>query len=46
VHGLAALWLSGRLAERIGEQDPRRLAAAVTGLFVEAVLVPSSDAQP
>jgi AcrR family transcriptional regulator len=38
VHGLAALWISGRLAERISEQDPRRLAAAVSGLFVEAVL--------
>jgi hypothetical protein len=42
VHGLAALWLSGRLAERISEQDPRRLAAAVTWLFVEAVLAPPS----
>jgi AcrR family transcriptional regulator len=42
VHGLAGLWLSGRLAERISEQDPRRLAAAVTWLFVEAVLAPPS----
>ena len=40
VHGLAALWLSGRLSERITEHDPRRLAAAVSGLFVEAVLPP------
>ncbi len=40
VHGLAALWLSGRLSERILEHDPRRLAAAVTELFVEAVLPP------
>jgi AcrR family transcriptional regulator len=38
VHGLSALWISGRLAERITEQDPRRLAAAVSDLFVEAVL--------
>jgi AcrR family transcriptional regulator len=40
VHGLAALWLSGRLPERIAEQDPHRLAAAVAALFVEAVLPP------
>jgi len=38
VHGLAALWLSGRLSERITEQDPHRLAAAVSEVFVEAVL--------
>jgi hypothetical protein len=38
VHGLSALWISGRLAERISEQDPRRLAAAVSDLFAEAVL--------
>ena len=38
VHGLSALWISGRLAERITEQDPQRLAAAVSDLFVEAVL--------
>lgn len=38
VHGLSALWISGRLAERISEQDPARLAAAVSGLFVDAVL--------
>src|SRR5215467_11452982 len=38
VHGLAALWLSGRLAERTAEPDPQRLSAAVTQLFVEAVL--------
>jgi hypothetical protein len=31
----------GRLPERIAEQDPRRLAAAVSDLFVEAVLPPS-----
>jgi Tetracyclin repressor-like, C-terminal domain len=43
VHGLAALWISGRLPERIAERDPRRLAAAVSNLFVEAVLPPLSD---
>ncbi|HEY1324406.1 MAG TPA: TetR/AcrR family transcriptional regulator [Streptosporangiaceae bacterium] len=40
VHGFAALWLSGRLSERLAEQDPERLAAAVADLFVEAVLPP------
>jgi len=40
VHGLAALWISGRLTERIAEQDPRRLAAEVSNLFTEAVLPP------
>ena len=40
VHGLSALWLSGRLAERITEQDPQRLAGAVSDLFVDAVLPP------
>ncbi len=40
VHGLSALWISGRLSERIAEQDPHRLAAAVSALFVEAVLPP------
>ena len=38
VHGLSALWISGRLAERIAEQDPGRRAAAVSDLFIEAVL--------
>jgi len=40
VHGLAALWISGRLAERTGEDDPQRVASAVTELFVQAVLPP------
>jgi hypothetical protein len=40
VHGLSALWISGRLAERIVEQDPQRMAAAVSELFVAAVLSP------
>jgi AcrR family transcriptional regulator len=39
-HGLSALWISGRLSERLTEQDPQRLAAAVSDLFVEAVLPP------
>lgn len=38
VHGLSALWISGRLSERIIERDPQALAAAVSALFVEAVL--------
>ena len=44
VHGLSALWISGRLSERISEQNPERLAAAVSDLFVEAVL--PEDAVP
>lgn len=38
VHGLAALWISGRLGERIKETDPHRLAGAVSRLYVDAVL--------
>src|SRR5580658_4585788 len=38
VHGLAALLISGRLSDRIREQDPNRLAAAVSKLFVDSVL--------
>jgi len=38
VHGMSALWISGRLSERVTEQDPQRLAAAISDLFVEAVL--------
>lgn len=37
-HGLSTLWISGRLGERIGTTDPDQLAAAVTRLFVDAVL--------
>jgi AcrR family transcriptional regulator len=37
-HGLAALWISGRLVDRIGARDADELAAAVSELFVEAVL--------
>lgn len=38
VHGLAALWISGRLGERIREQDPNRLAERVSRLYVDSVL--------
>lgn len=38
VHGLATLWISGRVAPRIVERDPDRLAASVTSLFVERIL--------
>jgi hypothetical protein len=38
VHGLAALWISGRLGERIGETDPNRLADRVSRLYVDSVL--------
>jgi hypothetical protein len=40
----AVLESSGRLAERIAEQDPERLAAAVSDLFVDAVLPPPEHA--
>ena len=42
VHGLSALWISGRLSERITEQDPQRLAGALSDLFVSTVLPPQS----
>ena len=38
VHGLAALWISGRLGERIREKDPYRLADKASRLFVDSVL--------
>ena len=38
VHGLASLWLSGRLEDRVRDTDPARVAAAVSRLFVDAVL--------
>ena len=41
VHGLSALWISGRLPERIAERAARRLAAAVSDLFADAVLPPA-----
>jgi Tetracyclin repressor-like, C-terminal domain len=44
VHGLSALWLSGRLSERIVESDVERLAARISQLFVESVLIPGPPA--
>jgi hypothetical protein len=44
VHGLSALWISGRLAGRISEQDPERPAADVTRLFVQAILPAAAPA--
>jgi AcrR family transcriptional regulator len=44
VHGLSGLWISGRLTERILETDPHRLAAAVSRLFVHAVMARSRPA--
>jgi len=38
VHGLAALWISGRLGGRISEEDPNRLADRVSRLYVDSVL--------
>ena len=38
VHGLAALWISGRLGERVREKDPNRLADRVSRLYVDSVL--------
>jgi AcrR family transcriptional regulator len=38
VHGLAALWISGRLSERIREKDPNRLADKVSRLYVDSIL--------
>jgi hypothetical protein len=38
VHGLAALWTGGRLEGRLSIRDPHQLAAAVSRLFVSAVL--------
>jgi AcrR family transcriptional regulator len=46
VHGLSALWLSGRLSERIVETDVDRLAARISQLFVDSVLTPSPPATP
>lgn len=43
-HGLAALWISGRLSERTGEHEPQRLAAAALDLFTAAALPPPQPA--
>ena len=38
VHGLAALWIGGRLQGRLSLDDPNAAAAEVSRLFVESVL--------
>ena len=38
MHGLAALWLSGRMGERSRGADPNRLARRVARLFVDGVV--------
>jgi AcrR family transcriptional regulator len=38
VHGLATLWLSGRLQARTGGTDPHQLTDAVTHLFVSTLM--------
>jgi hypothetical protein len=38
VHGLASLWLSGRIQERTGATDAARMADGVTRLFVASVM--------
>lgn len=38
VHGLASLWLSGRIQSRTGATDAKALATAVTELFVDKML--------
>jgi AcrR family transcriptional regulator len=44
VHGLASLWLSGRVQARTGVADAEAIANAVTHLFVSRVMKP--DAAP
>ncbi len=38
VHGLAKLWISGRLGKRTRTRDPRVLAEQVTRLFVDGIV--------
>jgi AcrR family transcriptional regulator len=38
VHGLASLWMSGRIQARTGARDADALASAVTRLFVDRVM--------
>jgi AcrR family transcriptional regulator len=38
MHGVAALWLSGRLKERMRERNPDRAAQLISRLFVDSVL--------
>ena len=46
IHGLSALWISGRLGERIRERDPDRLVRNVSRLFVDAILREGRAAKP
>lgn len=39
-HGLATLWISGKIRERTQLADPGPMAAAVTAMFVEALFAP------
>ena len=38
VHGLASLWMSGRLQERTGAFDADAMSAGVTRLFVDSIV--------
>jgi AcrR family transcriptional regulator len=46
VHGLASLWLSGRIQARTGATDATALARAVTELFVDRMLRRDPQVQP
>lgn len=46
VHGLAALWIGGRLEGRLSINDSDAVAAEVSRLFVERVLAPDNRASP
>jgi AcrR family transcriptional regulator len=43
VHGLASLWISGRLAGRTSASDPDVLARDVAALFVDSVLLGTAN---
>jgi AcrR family transcriptional regulator len=40
VHGLASLWLSGRIQARTGARDAATLARTTTRLFVDSIMTP------
>lgn len=42
-HGLAALWIGGRLTQRLRDANPEMLADMVTELFVDSVLRSEED---
>jgi AcrR family transcriptional regulator len=46
VHGLAALWLSGRIQARTGVADSDGIAADVARLFVASVMKPQQGSDP